>query len=57
MEVQAGAEMAESIRGHLSKEYSTFTWILEGMLKRAGFLIDHAEYPGGVLARYTCTKV
>jgi putative AdoMet-dependent methyltransferase len=57
MEARAGPEVAESIRGHVRKEYSTFTWILEGMLARAGFRIDQAEYPGGVLARYTCTKV
>ena len=57
MEAKGGAEVAESIRAHVAKEYSTFAWILEGLLARAGFRIDHAEYSGGVLANYFATKV
>ena len=56
METQGGAEVAESIRGHVRKEFSTYTWILEGLLERAGFQIDHAEPSGGVLAHYYCTR-
>ena len=56
MEAQAGPEGAESIRAHIRKEYSTFAWIMEGLLERAGFRIDPAEPSGGVLAHYYCTK-
>jgi putative AdoMet-dependent methyltransferase len=57
MTTKGGAEVGESIRAHVAKEYSTFTWILEGLLARADFRIDHAEHSGGVLAHYYCTKV
>ena len=56
MEALGGAAARESIRSHVAKEYSTLTWILEGMLERAGFRIDHADHSGGVLAHYYCTK-
>jgi putative AdoMet-dependent methyltransferase len=56
MGAKAGPEGAESIRAHIRKEYSTFTWIMEGLLERAGFRIDHEEHSGGVLSHYYCTK-
>ena len=56
MAAKGGAEVGDSIRAHVAKEYSTFTWIMEGLLDRAGFRIDHAEHSGGVLAHYYCTK-
>jgi putative AdoMet-dependent methyltransferase len=52
----AGDTVLPSIRSHVRKEYSTFTWILEGMLSRAGFQIEEAEFSDGVFARYTCIK-
>ena len=54
---KGGEEMEKSSRDHIRKEFSTFTWILEGMLERAGFRIDQAEQTGGVLANYYCTKL
>ena len=51
-----GEEMENSSRDHIRKEFSTYDWILEGMLERAGFRIDQAEQKGGVLANYYCTK-
>ena len=55
-EARTGPEMADGLRSHVAKEFSTYTWILEGMLARAGFRIDRAEHPEGVLAHYYCTK-
>lgn len=47
------AELAEHIRG----EFSTFTWLLEPMLARAGFTIRSREIaPGGIFAAYVCVK-
>ena len=54
---QAGPEMTGDITRHIRQEYSTFAWILEGMLSRAGFRIDQVEYFDGVLARYFATKI
>jgi ubiquinone/menaquinone biosynthesis C-methylase UbiE len=42
---------------HIREEFSTFTWLLEPMLERAGFTIDAASYdPSGIFAAYTCVR-
>ena len=41
---------------HLRREYSTCGWIMEGLLDRAGFQIDEADYKDDFLAAYVCTK-
>jgi len=42
---------------HLREEHSTFTWLLEPMLVRAGFTIDDLAYdPRRVYAKYVCTR-
>jgi ubiquinone/menaquinone biosynthesis C-methylase UbiE len=47
------AELAE----HVRDEHSTFTWLLEPMIERAGFEIADAGYSAdGMLARYVCVK-
>jgi SAM-dependent methyltransferase len=55
-DVEAGwtrAELAE----HVRDEHSTFTWLLEPMLERAGFEIVDAGYSeDGMLAQYLCRK-
>ena len=46
-------ELAE----HVRDEHSTFTWLLEAMIERAGFDIIDATYSAsGVFARYLCKK-
>jgi SAM-dependent methyltransferase len=47
------AELAE----HVRDEHSTFTWLLEPMIERAGFAITGASYSAsGMFARYLCRK-
>jgi len=47
------SELAE----HVRDEHSTFTWLLEPMIDRAGFDIVDAGYSeSGVFARYLCRK-
>ncbi len=42
---------------HVREEYSTFSWLLEPMLERAGFDIREATYrPSRTYAAYTCVK-
>jgi len=42
---------------HVRDEHSTFTWLLEPMLERAGFRIDQADYSDdGIFARYVARK-
>lgn len=45
---------AEEFAEHLRAEHSTFTWLLEPMLSRAGFEIVDQEVSGSVYAAYTC---
>lgn len=43
---------------HVRDEHSTFTWLLEPMIRRAGFDIDEALYShDGVFARYVLRAV
>lgn len=42
--------------GHFRDEYSTYDWVMEGLLSRAGFTIAHKTLVGGVMGTYLCTK-
>lgn len=53
---EAGPDIAEDLMSHIRNEHSTFTWIMEGLLERAGFKIDDSVLSDGALARYFCTK-
>lgn len=42
---------------HLREEHSTFAWLLEPMLRRAGFEVAHAWHSASrVYASYTCVR-
>jgi len=42
---------------HVRDEHSTFVWLLEPMIARAGFVIDRADYSEDrIVARYLCVK-
>jgi len=41
---------------HIRNEYSTFSWILEGLLQRTGFLIVEQNYLAPTYAEYLCQK-
>ena len=51
-----GIEMKQELETHFRQEYSTFGWIMEGMLEKAGFEIDKADYVEGFFSTYLCTK-
>jgi ubiquinone/menaquinone biosynthesis C-methylase UbiE len=43
---------------HIRDEHSTFTWLFEPMLQRAGFKIEDASYsPDGIFAKYVARGV
>ncbi|HOF87890.1 MAG TPA: class I SAM-dependent methyltransferase [Armatimonadota bacterium] len=52
----AGEEFGQEVATAFREEFSTCDWIMEGVLTRAGFVIERAEYPDGMLARYWCRK-
>jgi SAM-dependent methyltransferase len=42
---------------HVADEHSTFTWLLEPMLERAGLTIERADYDEvGIFADYVCRR-
>jgi hypothetical protein len=51
-----GAKPTKTVALAYSDEYTTLTWIMEGLLERAGFTIERALYPESTLARYICRK-
>jgi len=45
------------LEAHLRDEYSTFTWLLEPLIERAGLTIEAADYGSvGAYANYVCVK-
>ena len=47
----------DELEAHLRDEHSTFTWLLEPMLDRAGFDVVDADYSAsGMDARYLCKR-
>jgi hypothetical protein len=56
-EKAAGARIKQEIETHFRDEYSMFSWILEGMLQRAGFdILERRSSQGGMLIEYFCRK-
>ncbi len=51
-----GKEMAEEIVTHIRDEYSTWDWIMDGILTRAGFIIDDKKTDQGFGTTYLCSK-
>jgi ubiquinone/menaquinone biosynthesis C-methylase UbiE len=52
-----GDWLRSEFEDHIRDENSTYTWLLEPMLEKAGLKIQSAHYSGDrVLARYVCVK-
>ncbi|MBN2591115.1 MAG: methyltransferase domain-containing protein [Sedimentisphaerales bacterium] len=51
-----GTEMKQELETHFRQEYSTFDWVMEELLKKAGFEINTVDYREGFFANYLCTK-
>jgi putative AdoMet-dependent methyltransferase len=51
-----GDDMKKGMEGHFSQEYSTFGWIMEDILDKAGFAIETADYKDDFFAAYLCSK-
>jgi len=56
MAEKVGADFAAEVETHIRDEYSTYDWVMEGFLERAGFQIERAEYSDGFGATFLCTK-
>lgn len=51
-----GPTFAEEVEIHIREEYSTYDWIMEGLLEQAGFVIETANYGHDLMAAYLCTR-
>ena len=51
-----GMTFAEEVEIHIREEFSTYDWIMEGLLQEAGFVIETADYKHDLMAAYLCTR-
>lgn len=56
IETMADARLAQEAVIHARDEFSTYDWIMEGIIRRSGFHIDAAEYGKGFRATYVCSN-
>lgn len=56
MEEHAGESMADETVIHVRDEFSTWEWIMKGMLERAGFRIDSSFETMKHMRAYICSK-
>ncbi len=56
IETMADARLAAEAVIHARDEFSTYDWIMEGIIRRSGLQIDSAEYGNGFQTTYVCTK-
>ncbi len=54
---KAGPRLAGEAEVHLQREHSTYDWVMEGLLRRAGFHINRRRINHGFQATYLCTRV
>ncbi len=55
-EVAGGDFLKEDAEGHFRDEHSTYDWVMDGLLQRAGFVIESKEFEGGVIGTYLCKR-
>ncbi|GBE00369.1 demethylrebeccamycin-D-glucose O-methyltransferase [bacterium BMS3Abin07] len=51
-----GNFLQEDAEGHFREEFSTYDWIMDGLLSRTGFAIKSKNIEDGVIGTYYCTK-
>lgn len=51
-----GDFLREDAELHFKQEYSTYDWVMEGLLTRAGFTIKNRSMEAGVIGSYLCIK-
>ncbi len=54
---KAGPRLASEAEVHVRQEYSAYDWVMEGLLRRAGFHITRKAYGEGFQTSYVCVRV
>ncbi len=50
-------EFVDEVKIHIRDEYSTFDWVLQGLIERAGFSIQHVSTDDVLESEYLCRKI
>lgn len=53
---EGGKLLQEETERHFRCEYSTYDWVIDGLLSRTGFQVKSKQIEGGVLGTYFCTR-
>lgn len=56
-ELRAGKQFKEEVETHIRDEHSTFKWILDGMIEKAGFKIEKFRSADEFISEYHCVKI
>ena len=56
-EKAVGEEFRSEVETHIRDEYSTFAWIIDGMLEKAGFAVEKRQSGDEFVTEYACRKV
>lgn len=56
LEKIAGPDIRADVETHVRQEFSTYDWIMDGLLERAQFRIMSKVLQEGVIGRYLCRK-
>lgn len=56
LEAKGGEQLRRDMEAHLRSEYSTYDWIMDGLIERGGFEIVSKRMKDGVVGRYLCRK-
>lgn len=51
-----GKRLQEDSERHFRDEYSTYDWVMDGLLSRTGFTIESKQMEAGVIGTYLCAK-
>lgn len=51
-----GDFLQEDAEAHFREEFSTYDWVMDGLLSRTGFIIKSKNIQDGVIGTYYCTK-
>ncbi len=54
---KAGPSLAAEAEVHIREEYSTYEWVMEGLLRRAGFRVTRKHVANTFQTAYLCTRV
>ena len=54
---QFSKELVEEVKIHIKEEYSTFDWIMQGLIEKAGFQIEYQNTQNIFKSEYLCRKV